>query len=72
MKAPLVIYTNDQDRAEVIWQHRHMEMEMANASSLELHVTLNGVQLTYKAMSAETCAQKLEHQCQLDLFAQPS
>ena len=72
MKAPLVIYTNDQDRAEVIWQHRHMEMEMANASSLELHVTINGIQLSYKAMSAETHAHIFEHQCQLDLFAQPS
>ena len=64
----LTIYTNDWNRAELIWQNRFLEMELEGATSLKLITYINGFELTHIA----TKQQQSSPQKQLELFAQPS
>ena len=68
MQGPLTIYTNDWDRAELIWQNRHLEMELAGASSLNLITCIKGVEMTYSVKRRQPDSS----QKQLEIFGQPS
>ena len=64
----LTIYTNDWNRAELIWQNRFLEMELEGATSLKLITCINGIELSHVA----TRQQQSSPQKQLELFGQPS
>ena len=66
----LTIYTNDWDRAELIWQNRFLEMELEGATSLKLITYINGFELTHIATKQQQSPSS--PQKQLELFAQPS
>ena len=66
----LTIYTNDWDRAELIWQNRFLEMELEGATSLKLITCINGFELTHIATKQQQSPSS--PQKQLELFAQLS
>ena len=72
MSGSLVYRLTDWGHADFVWQQRHYEMERANATSMQLHVTVDGMtQILIRAARPSRKSDQRE-QLELDLFAQPS